>query len=103
MVIRRGRIEVFGPVLTELQDLYRRHVGQFAGTVVSAVPLADDQKATLLKSLSKATGHQLEIHWIVDPSVLGGLRFLSGDTLIDTTLAHKLDRLRTELRGAQVV
>jgi F-type H+-transporting ATPase subunit delta len=62
--------------------------------VRSAVPLTDDQTRRLVEALSTATGKQVEVKVVVDPSVLGGLVARVGDTVIDGTVRHRLDQLK---------
>lgn len=62
--------------------------------VRSAVPLDDGQVQRLAASLSRATGKQVEVKVVVDPSVLGGLVARVGDTVIDGTVRHRLEQLK---------
>ncbi|HWH35720.1 MAG TPA: ATP synthase F1 subunit delta [Acidimicrobiales bacterium] len=66
--------------------------------VRSAVPLDDDQRSRLAEALRSATGKQVEVKVIVDPSVLGGLVAQVGDTVIDGSVRTKLDQLRETIR-----
>jgi F-type H+-transporting ATPase subunit delta len=65
--------------------------------VRSAVPLSDDQQDRLKAALANATGKQLNVKVIVDPSVLGGLVATVGDTVIDGTVRTRLDQLKSRL------
>ncbi|MGH9014735.1 MAG: ATP synthase F1 subunit delta [Acidimicrobiia bacterium] len=65
--------------------------------VRSAVPLDDRQRERLTKALSKATGKEVEVKVVVDPTVLGGLVATVGDTVIDGTVRHRLDQLRERI------
>jgi len=65
--------------------------------VTSAVPLDAGQRERLAAALSQATGKQVEVHVIVDPYVLGGLRARIGDRVIDGTVRTRLRQLRDTL------
>jgi F-type H+-transporting ATPase subunit delta len=65
--------------------------------VRSAVPLTDDQKERLAAALANATGKQVALKVVVDPSVLGGLVATVGDTVIDGTVRTRLDQLKALL------
>jgi F-type H+-transporting ATPase subunit delta len=65
--------------------------------VRSAVPLDDRQRERLTTALSKATGKEVEVKVVVDPTVLGGLVATVGDTVIDGTVRHRLDQLRERI------
>ncbi len=65
--------------------------------VRSAVELDEGQRDRLAHALSQFTGRQVEVRVVVDESLVGGLVALVGDTVIDASVSHQLDRLRTEL------
>jgi F-type H+-transporting ATPase subunit delta len=67
---------------------------EFAEVFV-AVPLDDTRKAALKAALERATGRTLDLKFIVDDSVVGGVRARIGDTVIDGSLLRRL----TDLRG----
>ena len=46
---------------------------------------------------SSATGKQVEVKVIVDPTVLGGIVATIGDTVIDGTVRHRLEQLKEQL------
>ena len=89
------------PVLPAIAD---RLAGRAAGErnaaiaeVRSAVELDDETVARLSDSLSKATGKQVEVKTVVDPTVLGGIVARVGDTVFDGSLRHRLEELRDKL------
>ncbi len=61
--------------------------------VISAVPLADDEKAEVLK----ITGAK-EIEYKVDPSILGGMILRAGDKVVDGSVRGDLSALSMALR-----
>ncbi|MGA7227063.1 MAG: ATP synthase F1 subunit delta [Acidimicrobiia bacterium] len=67
--------------------------------VRSAVPLDDATVERLAAALGKATGKSVEVKVIVDPSVLGGIVARVGDTVIDGSLAHRVESLRQAVKS----
>ena len=65
--------------------------------VRSAVALSADQQARLKAALSNATGKELNLKVVVDPSVLGGLVATVGDTVIDGSVRTRLDNVKSRL------
>jgi F-type H+-transporting ATPase subunit delta len=65
--------------------------------VRSAVALSADQQDRLKAALTNATGKQLNVKVIIDPSVLGGLVATVGDTVIDGSVRARLDQLKSRL------
>ena len=60
----------------------------------SAVALTADQSAKLEKALSSATGNEVTVKNVVDPSVIGGVLTQIGDEVIDGTIRSRLTQLR---------
>jgi F-type H+-transporting ATPase subunit delta len=65
--------------------------------VRSAVPLTDDQQARLAAALANATGKQVNLKTIVDPSILGGIVATVGDTVIDGSVRTRVEQLKSRL------
>lgn len=64
----------------------------------SAVPLDDATVERLARALGRATGTSLEVETVVDPSLVGGIVARVGDTVIDGSVAARLDSLRQKLQ-----
>ncbi len=65
--------------------------------VRSAVPLDDAQVTRLAEVLSRATGKRVEVKVVVDPDVMGGLVATIGDTVIDGSVRHRLEKLKEQM------
>ena len=65
--------------------------------VRSAIELDDDTSARLGAALGRATGKDVEVKTVVDPSVVGGIVARVGDTVIDGSLSHRMQELRETL------
>jgi F-type H+-transporting ATPase subunit delta len=65
--------------------------------VRSAVALSADQQTRLAAALANATGKQVNLKVVVDPSVLGGIVATVGDTVIDGSVRTRLDQLKARL------
>lgn len=68
--------------------------------VRSAVPLDDETVERLAAALGRATGKTVEPKIIVDPSVIGGLVARVGDTVIDGSIASKVESLRQKIQAS---
>jgi F-type H+-transporting ATPase subunit delta len=78
----------------ELAATERKHE---LAEVRTAIPLDNAQVTRLASALGKATGKNVEVKVIVDPSVLGGIVARVGDTVIDGTVRHRLEQLKEQL------
>jgi F-type H+-transporting ATPase subunit delta len=65
--------------------------------VRSAVELTEDQRKRLTAALTKATGKQVNLKVVVDPTVMGGLVATVGDEVIDDTVRTRLEQLKSRI------
>jgi len=66
-------------------------------TITVARPLEADQKERLQAALQRQLGRQVNLHIIIDPSVLGGARVQVGDEVIEGTVAGRLAAAEKQL------
>jgi len=77
-------------VLHRFLDLAREHMDLTQAEVISAVPLTDRQLAQVEEKLIRMFRKQMEISTRVDPSILGGLRVIVENVVLDDTIKRKL-------------
>jgi len=97
MVVGTGRARDLPQIVRSLVEMSASANRKAVAEVRSAVPLSEDQRARLTAALNQATGKDLEVKVVVDPTVLGGLLTQIGDTVIDGTVRTKLAKLREAL------
>lgn len=66
--------------------------------VSTAFELDEETVQRLAEALSRATGKQVEVKTVIDPSLVGGVVARVGDTVIDGSLRHRLAGLRQALQ-----
>jgi F-type H+-transporting ATPase subunit delta len=67
--------------------------------VRSAVPLDDETIERIAAALGRATGRTVEVKVVVDPDLIWGVVARVGDTVIDGSIAKRLDSLRQAVRS----
>ncbi|MFZ0012829.1 MAG: ATP synthase F1 subunit delta [Acidimicrobiia bacterium] len=94
LIVSQGRV-------ADLPEIAMAVAGQAASSrdkvlaeVRSAVPLDAQTIERVTASLGRATGKQVEVKVVVDPSVIGGLVSRVGDTVIDGSIAKRFDEAR---------
>jgi F-type H+-transporting ATPase subunit delta len=97
MVVGTGRARELPHIIRQLVDMSAAEANKEVAEVRSAVPLTDDQRTRLAEALGKATGKQVEVKVVVDPSVMGGIVAQVGDTVIDGSVRSRLDKLKNAL------
>jgi F-type H+-transporting ATPase subunit delta len=65
--------------------------------VRSAVALTDDQQQRLAAALANATGHQVNLKVVIDPTIIGGIVATVGDTVIDGSVRTRVEQLKSRL------
>jgi F-type H+-transporting ATPase subunit delta len=98
-IVAQGRGRQLTQILSELSSIAAEARNSVVAEVRSAVPLNDGQRKELAAALSKATGKNVEVKLLVDPSVIGGIVAKIGDTVIDGTIKHRLEQLKEQVRG----
>ena len=97
MVVGSGRGRDLPAIIDRLVQRASTSKGLEVAEVRSAVALTEDQQARLAAALANATGKQVNLKVVVDPSVLGGIVATVGDTVIDGSVRTRLDHLKARL------
>jgi F-type H+-transporting ATPase subunit delta len=99
MIITAERAGELGTIAHEVARAAAAGRDEEFAEVHVAVALDEPRKAALKQALERATGKKLDLKVYVDESVVGGVRARIGDTVIDGSLARRLDDLRTRASG----
>ena len=97
MLVGAGRAADLPAITARFVELAAAERKREVAEVRAAIPLDDDQARRLAEALSRATGKEVEVKVIVDPSVMGGIVARVGDTVIDGTVRYHLDQLKTQI------
>jgi F-type H+-transporting ATPase subunit delta len=97
LVVANGRIREFPAIVDELLAMTAAEGNKEVAEVRSAIALTEDQKSRLAEALGKATGKQVEVKVIIDPSIQGGVVAQVGDTVIDGSVRRRLEQLKNAL------
>jgi F-type H+-transporting ATPase subunit delta len=97
MVVAANHAADLGAIVEQFVELAAAERLHEVAEVRSAIPLDDDQQARLAAALGAATGKDVEVKVVIDPSVLGGLIARIGDTVIDGSVRHRLEQLKETL------
>jgi F0F1-type ATP synthase delta subunit len=100
VVAEHRRLFALPGVIEAYRAMLAEHKGEVGAELVSAVPLQEQQVATLEKQLSTAVGKQVTLSARVDPGLLGGLVVRVGSRMLDASLRTKLRQLELAMKGA---
>jgi F-type H+-transporting ATPase subunit delta len=97
MVVGSGRGRDLPAIVDRLVERAAQAKRLAVAEVRSAIPLTDDQQDRLKAAIANATGKEVSLKVVVDPTVIGGLVATVGDTVIDGTVRTHLDQLKSRL------
>jgi F-type H+-transporting ATPase subunit delta len=97
MVVAGGRGRELPAIIDKLVQRASSAKQLEVAEVRSAVGLSADQQTRLAAALANATGKQVNVKVIVDPSVIGGIVATVGDTVIDGSIRSRLDNVKSRL------
>lgn len=96
-VVGAGRASELPAIADRLAERAAEERGRVIAEVRSATGLDDATADRLAAALSRATGKEVEVKTVVDPTVVGGILARIGDTVIDGTVRHRFEELRENL------
>ena len=96
-VVAAGRAGELPAIIDRFVELAAAEQRRAVAEVRSAIELTPDQTERLRGALNRATGKEVEVKVVIDPSVLGGIVARVGDLVIDGSVRHRLEQLREQI------
>ena len=96
-VVTAGRAKELGDIVHEVATMAAERRKHVLAEVRTAVPLTEERRRKIAEALSKATGLEVEVQVILDPSVVGGVVAHVGDEVFDGSVASRLDEAKQHL------
>lgn len=97
MVIENGRLSALPAIASQFQALVDAATGTSQATIESAFPLSDAQLADIRATMEKRFARKLEASVVVVPELIGGVRVIVGDEVLDTSIRARLDQMKAAL------
>ena len=97
MLIDNGRLDALPAVTAQFHALKNAQSGVADAKVYSAFPIESAQLGELVQALEKRFGRKLQPSVEVDPDLIGGVRVVVGDEVLDTSVKARLDRMKVAL------
>ena len=99
LLVDQGRGRDIDAIIAAMADVTAESRSRALAEVRSAVPLDDERKRKLEQALSRATGRQVEVRVVIDPTVIGGVVARIGDEIFDGSVKSRLDEAKQQLVG----
>ncbi len=102
LIVVKRRHPYLRGIIGAFEDLVLLYNGFVKTRIVSAVPLLENEKVSLIKKLEARSGKKVMALTEVDPAIIGGVIVYFGDQIIDKSIRHQLDSMRDELLALKV-
>ena len=99
ILCENSRIRTLEDCITEFNKLTMALSQTTVATVCSAVPLSDEQKLGICAKLGKITGKRIEATYIIDESLIGGLKIDVDGKTFDGSIKHRLNEVKDVIIG----
>jgi len=97
MLVKNGRVSLLPEIGVQFQALKNADEGAANAQIVSAFAMSDAQISDLVAALGKKFGRKLNPTVTVDESLIGGVRVVVGDEVLDTSVRAKLQQMQVAL------
>lgn len=99
ILAENGRIDLLPEVRSQFEALKNEREGVVEAEVHSAFELSDEQIADLVRRLEAKTGRKVRTRVRIDKELIGGVRVLVGDKVIDGSARAQLTALESALKA----
>lgn len=96
-VLANNRMVALPEIAAQFQALVNARSGVSDATVYSAFPIDADQLAEVVVALEKRFGRKLNAAVQVQPELIGGIRVVVGDEVLDTSVKARLEQMKVAL------
>ena len=96
-VIDNGRIDALPEVAAQFRALVNRRNGSSDAVVYSAFPMDSAALSEVSAALEKRFGRKLNLAVQLDESLIGGIRVVVGDEVLDTSVKARLEQMKAAL------
>ena len=99
VLAENGRLKLLPEIRPQFEALKNEREGVVEAEVQSAFELSDAQLADLVQRLEKKTGRKVRARVSVDRELIGGIKVVLGDKVIDGSARAQLSALETALKA----
>ena len=96
-VIENGRLSALPEIASQFRALKNAQSGSSDAVVYSAFPIAASSLGDVAGALEKRFGRKLNVTVQEDPSLIGGIRVVVGDEVLDTSVKARLEQMKVAL------
>jgi F-type H+-transporting ATPase subunit delta len=98
LLVEKGREDSIGAIHAEFVAQRRAQEGIVYASVISAEALSPEHKEALVAKIQTVIGKRVDASFVVDSTVLGGVKVAYENFVLDGTVQGTLGKLRERLR-----
>lgn len=99
LLVEYGRLALLPEVAQAFEELKALDEGVLEAEITAAVQPSDSEIKALVKRLETKFGKKIETSVKVDPEIIGGIKIVIGDTVIDASVRGQLQELAYALKA----
>ena len=96
-VVDNGRLAALPEIARQFQALLDAQSGISQATVESAFPIDAAQLAEVKAAMERRFLRNLDVNVVVNPELIGGVRVVVGDEVLDTSIRARLEQMKAAL------
>ena len=96
-MIGNGRLSVLPEIAAQFHALKNAQSGSSDAVVYSAFPIDAGALAEVAVMLEKRFGRKLNPSVVLQPELIGGIRVVVGDEVLDTSVKARLEQMKVAL------
>ena len=96
-VLQNGRLAALPEIARQFESLKNSASGASDAVVYSAFPLEGADLTDLVNRLEKRFGARLNVRVVQDSSLIGGVRVVVGDEVLDTSVKARIEQMKQAL------
>ena len=96
-VIENGRLAVLPEVAAQFRAMKNAQSGASDAVVYSAFPIPAASLGEVAQTLERRFGRKLNVTVQEDPALIGGIRVVVGDEVLDTSVKARLEQMKVAL------
>ena len=97
VLVQNNRLDLTPLIRSHYEALKREKEGVLEAKIISALPMSDEQVKQLVAQLEKKYQRKVTAQVETDASLIGGVKIVVGDKVIDATVRGKLDAMAAAL------
>ena len=101
-LLRKGRLQHISGINSRYDKLLKEKEGLVEAQVITVLYLDEKLSFPLKEILEKKTGKKVSLIFKTDPRLIGGIRVIIGNQIIDHSIRTELDKLKERLLSLKV-